>query len=161
MAINFDELLTSIHNGNGQKPIVSDVEESIMIDAEKRIFIIPQGINTKIGITNDYNSNELTFKCPTKIEEHDITKCSHAVIKWYNMTSLMLGSTELLRSNTIETIENREYITMKWIVPPEALTKAGSLQVALCFCDIVKDEADNDIIVYKWNSEICTVFSVA
>lgn len=157
---NFDELLASIHNGNEQIPVVSDTEESIIIDAEKRIFIIPQRLNTKIGITSDCNSNELTFKCPTSIEGHDITKCSHAVVKWYNTTSLMLGSTELLRS-TVETIDNREYITMKWIVPSEALSKAGPLQVALCFCDIVKDDAGNDIIIYKWNSEICTAFSVA
>lgn len=152
MAANFEELLKQIHNGNIAEGVkLADDEEAILLDVVTRTFIIPNNYNTQIGTTNDYNSNELTFVSPKLIDKHDITQCAHKVLKWFNVTSQERGASPLI---TKATTDNE--VTFTCIIPPEAMTRAGQLQMAICFMDAVEDK-----IVYKWNSTICKAFYIA
>lgn len=152
MALNFEELLKQIHDGNGtESAVLSDDEEAIQLDGITRAFIIPENYNTQIGTTNDYNSNEITLTCPKFIDKHDITKCSYQVLKWFNVASQERGASPL-----IITKETDDYVHFTCIIPPEAMTRAGQLQIAVCFMDEAEDE-----IVYKWNSTICQALFIA
>lgn len=142
---NFDDLIQKLHGSNPTKHLITDSEEAIQINGTTRTFIIPENYNTQIGTTNDYNSNELTFVCPQFIEKHDITQCTYKVLKWFNTTSRERGVVDL---KFIETTD--EQVTFTCIIPPEAMTHAGQIQIAVCFMDEVNGE-----IVYKWNSTIC------
>ena len=139
---NFDELIAGIHhNGN----VISDGEPVIIIDGYKRTLTPEDGFNTQIGVTNDYNTNEITFKCNKVVEGHDLSACNNKVIKWHNTASNIMGSDKLILKTPIE---GEETFAMTWHVPPEAMTKAGTLKIAICFCDLNNEEK----IVYKWNS---------
>jgi hypothetical protein len=146
---NFDELIQGIHHGD---KVVSDSEPAIVIDGYKRALTPEAGFNTQIGVTNDYNTNEITFKCDKIVDGHDLSACKNKAIKWHNPVSNMMGS------DALEMIESDETtFTMTWHVPPEATTKAGTLRIAICFCDI----DGNGKIVYKWNSLVYSGLQVA
>jgi hypothetical protein len=146
---NFDELIQGIHHGDN---VVSDSEPAIIIDGYKRTLTPETGFNTQIGVTNDYNTNEITFKCDKIVDGHDLSACKNKAIKWHNPVSNMMGS------DALEMIESDETtFTMTWHVPPEATTKAGTLRIAICFCDI----DGNGKIVYKWNSLVYSGLQVA
>jgi hypothetical protein len=66
----------------------------------------------------------------------------------------MMGSNILVKEETSGNEDTT--FTMTWRVPPEATTKAGTLHIAICFCDI-----DNEKIVYKWNSLVYSGLQVA
>ena len=140
---NFDELIAGIHHSGN---VISDSEPAIIIDGYKRTLTPEAGFNTQIGVTNDYNTNEITFKCDKTVDGHDLFQCNNKVIKWHNLASNIMGSDKLSNLD-----EQDESFTITWQIPPEATTKAGTLRIAICFCDI--DEKTNKI-VYKWNSLI-------
>lgn len=146
---NFDELIQGIHHGD---KVVSDSEPAIIIDGYKRTLTPETGFNTQIGVTNDYNTNEITFKCDKIVDGHDLSACKNKAIKWHNPVSNMMGSDALEMTESDETT-----FTMTWHVPPEATTKAGTLRIAICFCDI----DDNNKIIYKWNSLVYSGLQVA
>ena len=141
----FEELIQSIHGGNGNVPSIRDEEPAIKIDGYKRTLTPEADFNTQIGVTNDYNTNVITFRCIKTVDGHELFACKKKVIKWHNMSSNVMGSDELKNPTETETD-----FTVTWQVPPEATTKAGTLRIAICFCDI--DENNN--IIYKWNSLI-------
>lgn len=149
----FEELIQSIHNGNGNVPLIKDSESAIIIDGYKRALTPESDFNLQVGVTNDYNTNEITFKCDKTVDGHDLFQCKNKVIKWHNLASNIMGSDEL---NNLE--EQDKGFTVTWQIPPEATTKAGTLRIAICFCDI--DDETNKII-YKWNSLVYDGLQVA
>lgn len=141
---NFDELIAGIHHSGN---VISDPIDgpAIIIDGNKRTLTPEDGFNTQIGVTNDYNTNEITFKCNKVVEGHDLSACNNKVIKWHNTASNIMSSDKLVLKTPIE---GEETFAMTWHVPPEAMTKAGTLKIAICFCDLNNEEK----IEYKWNS---------
>ena len=139
----FEELIQNIHNGSGNVPLISDAEgKKLTIDGYKRTITAEYGFNTQVGITNDYNTNEITFKCPKTVDGHDLVDCKTKVVKWHNISSNMMGSDQVE-----VTFQDETTFLFTWKIPPEAMTRAGTLCIAVCFCDT---EGHN--IVYKWNS---------
>ena len=146
---NFDELIAGIHHSGN---IISDNEPAIIIDGYKRTLTPEAGFNTQIAVTNDYNTNEITFKCDKIVDGHDLSACNNKAIKWHNPTSNMMGSDKLEIVNSDDST-----FTLTWHVPPEATTRAGTLRIAICFCDV----DNNDKIIYKWNSLVYNGLQVA
>lgn len=151
MARNFDDILKEIHNGNSNTFLADESSEVLTIDINSRKITVPAGFETTVAVTNDYNSNEITLTIPTEIEGHDISSCQRKVIKWLNEKSKERGVSEL----NAEVIEGN--LTLKWVIPPEATTAAGTLQFAICFCDLDA----NGRVLYKWNSLVCTDLKIA
>ena len=152
MARNFDELLSQIHMGNQQnKNFLSDSDDKLEINSNTREIIVPETFSRNIAVTNDYNSNEVTFVVATEIDGHSIIDCNKKTIKWHNKSSNERGWSDLAFE------EKDGKLELTWLVPPEATTAAGPLHFAICFCD-VNDEGK---IFYKWNSLVCTSLSIA
>lgn len=145
---NFDELIAGIHHSGN---VISDSEPAIIIDGYKRTLTPEAGFNTQIAVTNDYNTNEITFKCDKIVDGHDLSACNNKAIKWHNSASNMVGSDKLEMVKSDDST-----FTLTWRVPPEAATRAGTLRIAICFCDV-----DDDKIIYKWNSLVYDGLQVA
>lgn len=108
-------------------------------DPITRMLIPKEGFNNLIGVTNEINSSIISFKINGDLDGHKIADCDNHVIKWSNTASGEKGV-----DNLIGTIGNDIWT---WVIPPEVMTKAGSLKIALSFYDI-----ENDTITYLCNS---------
>lgn len=148
----FDELIQNIHGGNGVKQIVRDDDFNISINPNNRILEAQSGFNNIIGVTSDYNAEEIIFKSPKVIEGHSVFDCSNKTIKWENQASGMKGSEALVVA--ADTADDTSFL-LKWIIPPSALTQAGQLHIAISFCD-----KEDEVILYKWNSQIYTQLTI-
>lgn len=141
---NFDELIQGIHDGFFEENEEIFKEPKLIIDAQKRTLTPENDFNLQVGVTNDYNTNIVSFKCDKILEHHSLVECNNKIIKWHNTSSNVMGSDVL---QVIENEPDSDQFTLSWLVPPEATTKAGTLKIAICFCDV-----ENDTIAYKWNS---------
>ena len=141
---NFDELIQGIHDGFFEENEEIFKEPKLIIDAQKRTLTPENDFNLQVGVTNDYNTNIVSFQCDKILEHHSLVECNNKIIKWHNTSSNAMGSDVL---QVIEEKSDSDQFTLSWLVPPEATTKAGTLKIAICFCDV-----ENDTIAYKWNS---------
>ena len=148
----FDELIQSIHGGNKVTNVVNDDDFNIVINPNTRALEAESGFNNVIGVTNDYNAEEIIFKCPKIIEGHSVFDCSNKTVKWQNQTSKMGGSQALIITANPK---DESTFLMKWTIPPAALTQAGQLHIAISFCD-----KHDSVTVYKWNSQIYTQLNI-
>ena len=148
----FEEMIQSIHGGNKVTNIVNDDDFNIVINPNTRALEAESGFNNVIGVTNDYNAEEIIFKCPKTIEGHSVFDCSNKTVKWQNQTSKMGGSQALI---VTANPQDENTFLMKWTIPPAALTQAGQLHIAISFCD-----KHDGITVYKWNSQIYTQLNI-
>ena len=137
---------------------ISDNDPKIIIDAETRTLKPEEGFNNIIGVVEDYDAEEITFKCPKILEGYNVTESSYKIIKWHNIASDIMGSQQL----TYENIPDEDdFFLLKWIVPKEACTEAGKIKIAIAFYDVKNNENAEEVIGYKWNSRIYTELEVA
>lgn len=156
MALNFEELLKQIHDGNSEF-LIKDSEPVITINTIKRTLDLPSGFITQIGITNDYNSNAIRFETDVLVEGHDVSKCASVAIKWHNVAANAYGVFEVPQNKRIVSNDKMQF---EWIIPPEALTKAGKLRVAISFSDYNNEGKSHKNLIYKWNSQVCESLTV-
>ena len=76
----FEEMIQSIHGGNKVTNIVNDDDFNIVINPNTRALEAEGGFNNIIGVTNDYNAEEIIFKCPKIIEGHSVFDCPEWVV---------------------------------------------------------------------------------
>lgn len=145
----FDSLLEQIHAGAIAAPIVSESDEHIVID-QSRQFSIPNDYNTTIAYEGDVNSQIVTFACPITSEGHNLFDCQEKRLRWVNTASGNEGSSKLL----VEKI-NETTMSLSWQAPPEAFTKAGSLNISISIFDLHEGK-----IAYSWNTPSFTRLSV-
>lgn len=144
---NFDEILANLH----ENAILIDTEKTMPIRiTSNRTFEIPQGYNTVLAYAGDVNSQIVTFELPRYHEGHDLFMCSNKKLKWKNKESGVEGSSQLIPKESEET----RWLAA-WEVPPELMTIAGKLEIAISLYDIV-----NNIIVFSWNTAECDAFSI-
>lgn len=136
---------------------ISDNDPKIIIDAETRMLKPEEGFNNIIGVEEDYDSEEITFKCPKTLEGYNATEAAYKIIKWHNLASGVMGSQDLIS----EDIENEDFFLLKWIIPKEVYTKAGKLKIAIAFYDTKNNENAEEVIGYKWNSRVYAELEVA
>jgi hypothetical protein len=134
-----------ISDGHDNGTITAPTQKPCLVLDEKTHAIAPEeGFNTLIGLTNEINTNMVTFKTLGTIEGHQIATCDHAVVKWHNLASGEKGCDDL----NIEALEGQSLLS--WIVPVEAMTKAGNLKVSISIYD--EDETNSNRITFRWNS---------
>ena len=102
----------------------------ISID-KKRNFIVPEGYDTVLGYAGDVHSQVITFVLPLKHESHGLYQCDRRVLKWKNLSSGAEGESELPVKDS-----NNSTWTTTWDVPPELMTAAGTIEIAISIYDI-------------------------
>jgi hypothetical protein len=135
---NFDEILRNLHDS----ATLTDTDGIITITPSRQ-FQVPADYNVTIGYAGDVNSQIITFKLPQHHEGHSLFNCKNKKIKWKNLTSGTEGFSTLVNS-----IAADDGWTCQWEVPPEAMTQAGNLEVAIVLYDL----AANGRIAFAWNT---------
>lgn len=140
--VSFDEMLDSLHSGLNDTGLLTDPKEVIVIN-EKRQFILPSNFNSTIGYEGDVNSQIITFDLPSTIEGHELSECSHKIIKWSNLQNGLEGRSKL---KPIEgASDGRQFL--QWNIEPDVFARAGTIQITISFQDIV-----NEKIAFQWNT---------
>lgn len=138
---DYNSIIDMIQAGHSGA-MLEDGSPKLILDATTRKISAEYGFENVVGITNEINSSKITFSIPATAEGHVINECDFKVVKWINTTSGERGV-----DNLIPTVQPQIF---EWIIPPEAMTHAGPLKVALSFYDI--DEVSNSRMTYLWNS---------
>jgi hypothetical protein len=135
---NFDEILRNLHDS----ATLTDTDGIITITPSRQ-FQVPADYNLTIGYAGDVNSQIITFKLPQSHEGHSLFNCINKKIKWKNLTSGTEGFSTLINSKAAD-----DGWTCQWEVPPEVMTQAGNLEVAIVLYDL----AANGRIAFAWNT---------
>lgn len=145
----FDEILQGIHMDTS---VLEDEQSDMIISIDKkRNFIVPEGYDTVLGYAGDVHSQVITFILPLKHEQHSLYQCDRRVLKWKNLSSGAEGESELpVVSSTNSTW------TTTWDVPPELMTAAGRIEIAISIYDI-----RDSVLVFAWNTAPFRGFTVA
>ena len=144
----FDDILATLHDNAGDARL-NDNDAVIRI-TDRRTFDVPQNYNTILGYAGDINSQVVTFELPEKHEEHNLLACANKVLNWKNLASNVEGTSTLLAADASGV--SRQY---KWEVPPEAMTQAGKLEIAISLYD-----TKNGNIAFSWNTPPYSGFSI-
>lgn len=138
---SFDQLLQQIHTGAIAAPLVAETNESITINPD-RTYTLPEGYNVIVAYEGDVNSQIITFVCPIISEGHNLFECQEKRLRWKNKQSGNEGSSKL-RSEKIDD----NHMSLGWVVPAEAFTKAGELSISISIFDLYQGK-----IAYSWNT---------
>lgn len=142
---NFDDILKNLHNNS----TLSDSDQMIEITAQ-RTFNVPANYNTVLGYAGDVNSQIVTFKFPLKHEGHNLSECQYKIIKWKNNSSRAEGQSNLQIKST-----SKDNWTATWEVPPDVMTAAGNIEIAIEIYDEVYSK-----IAFSWNTPFYSGFSI-
>ena len=153
--ISFDNLIKSLHDGTGEA--LKDAETRVISINEKRQFIVPEGYNLDLAYEGDVNSQIVSFRLPKKYEGHNLVDCGTKIINWKNLISGNEDWSELIPfiPDWIDKLETEKFQFLKWIVPPAAFTKAGTIQVSISIYDF----QDNKL-AFAWNTAPFSGFNV-
>lgn len=141
MALEFDALLESLHQNKNETKLI-DAESNPIVVNERRDFIVPEGYNTAIAYEGDVNSQIITFDLPVYHEGHNLANCNNKILYWKNLQSGIEGSSDL---DGVSIANERQIL--QWIVPPEAFTQAGVIEISISIYDI-----QNSRIAFAWNT---------
>jgi hypothetical protein len=144
----FDSLLMQLHTSAAAAPIVTEENEYIVIDKDRK-FILPEGFNTVIAYEGDINSQIITFDCVKIVEGHDLSQCQEKRLRWVNTASGLEGSSKLKQ------LEVEGKFLLQWEVPSEAFAKSGPLQLSISIFDYVDGR-----IAFSWNTPTFSGLSI-
>lgn len=150
MAMNFDQLISSLHETTMIDEEVSESGAGCIIINKKRQFIVPEGYNIVLGYEGDVNSQIVTFELPSAQDGHSLEQCGNKIIKWKNLANGVEGKSAL------EQIEDIDEFRLTWFVPSEVFSKAGNIEISISLYDMVDDK-----ISFMWNTATYSGFSVA
>lgn len=142
MARNFDDIITSLHNS----PVLADNREddnNVILINEKRQFVPGSNFNTVIAYEGDVNSQIITFKLLKANDNHDLSNCGYKEIKWKNIASRVEGTSYPEEEDAAD----EKYFYLKWLVPAEACTQSGNVEISLSIYDKI-----NNQIAFSWNT---------
>lgn len=141
---DYDSIINMITEANPVNALGDEGESILRLDTTTRKITADLEFETMVGLTNDVNTNIIKIQTPAAIEGYNISECTGKVIKWRNIASGIKGQEDL---RVIET--GSEYMTLSWIVPPEAMTKAGQIEISLVFFTI---DITTNKLTYRWSS---------
>lgn len=147
---SFDALLNNLH-GLGTKTQTLDNDGAIEITPQRQ-FNVPKEYNTVLAYAGDVNSQIVTFLFPLRHENHELMQCTNKKLKWRNISSGTEGTSDLKASRMTE---DEQHWEAEWEVPPEIMTQAGTLEIAISLYDIV-----NNKIGFSWNTSVYKGFSI-
>lgn len=110
-----------------------------------------------LAYEGDVNSQIVSFRLPKKYEGHNLVDCGTKIINWKNLISGNEDWSELIPfiPDWIDKLETEKFQFLKWIVPPAAFTKAGTIQVSISIYDF----QDNKL-AFAWNTAPFSGFNV-
>lgn len=146
---SFDELLQNLH-GDGKAISTIDDAGQVITITSKRAFEVPKDYNLVLAYAGDVNSQIVTFSLPLTHEGHELSACINKKVKWKNLASGSEGVSTLTKKQELE-----NNWTAEWEVPPQAMTKAGKIEMAISLYDI----KDNKI-AFSWNTPSFNGFSI-
>jgi hypothetical protein len=88
------------------------------------------------------NSQIVSFVVPSEHEGHHLSDCDNKKVRWTNLGSKIEGVSSLQFDSTTN--------TYKWEIPPEAFSKAGTLEFAITFYDMADGKT-----AFSWNTPSC------
>jgi hypothetical protein len=160
---SFDALLADLH-GAGTQIFTKDDAGQVITITSKRTFEIPEEYNLVLAYAGDVNSQIVTFSLPLTHEGHKLFACANKKVKWKNLSSSSEGVSTLHLVKTVEQIEAEVEADTEgkitnwqgtWEVPPEAMTSAGKLEIAISIYDIKGSR-----IAFSWNTPSFNGFSI-
>ena len=146
---SFDELLQNLH-GDGKSISTIDDAGQVITITSKRTFEVPKDYNLVLAYAGDVNSQIVTFALPLTHEGHELSACTNKKVKWKNLASGSEGVSTLVKKEELENTWSAE-----WEVPPEIMTQAGKIEMAISLYDI----KDNKI-AFSWNTPPFNGFSI-
>lgn len=146
---SFDAILADLHGAGTQISTQDDAGQAITVTS-KRAFEVPKDYNLVLAYEGDVNSQIVTFSLPLTHEGHELFACTNKKVKWKNLASGSEGSSILIKKEKLD-----ESWTAEWEVPPQAMTKAGKIEIAISLYDI----KDNKI-AFSWNTPSFSGFSI-
>lgn len=147
---DFDSILTNLHKYNSPTTLIDKDTLNPIVITSRRSFEVPSDYNTILGYTGDVNSQIVTFQLPKLHEAHSLYDCQFKKIKWQNLKSGTEGVSDLITQK-----EDTDTWTAIWEVPPELMTMAGEIEIAVS----IYDEKDG-FIAFSWNTPAFRGFSV-
>ncbi len=146
---SFDELLQNLH-GNGKSISTMDDAGQVITITSKRAFEVPKDYNLVLAYAGDVNSQIVTFALPLTHEGHELSACINKKVKWKNLASGSEGISTLTKK---EELENSW--TAEWEVPPEIMTQAGKIEMAISLYDIKDGQ-----VAFSWNTPPFSGFQI-
>ena len=143
----FDDMLADLHGGAALQDNVTDSENIVVINTATRTFEYPEKFNKVIACEGDVNSQIITFAVPVVYEGHRLASCGHKIIKWKSKESEGVCDLAFAEEVLPEKLSST-HMGLSWIVPPEAFTKAGTIEISIAFYDL----DDNNKIGFSWNT---------
>ena len=141
----FDQLLQDLHSNAN----VTDTAAAYIEITEKRQLVPTSDFDTVIAYEGDINSQIIYFKPWPSADGHDLTSCENKELKWKNLSSKVEGTSSLIKET------KSGGAMLKWEVPSDLCTAAGSIEISLSFFD-KKDGK----VVYSWNTASYTGLSI-
>ena len=137
---DFTVELEKIHGEiNKTNATISDKDGIIEITS-LREFKLPNEYNSVIAYVGDVNSQIITFQLPESHEGHKLSECNYKKLKWKNLGNNIEDVSELK-------IEAEDGKIARWVVPPEAFTSAGAIEISISIYDIKEGR-----IAFSWNT---------
>lgn len=144
---NFDNILASLHDSAA---LVDEQSSTPIVITSRRTYEVPQNYDLVLGYAGDVNSQIVTFQLPKTHESHNLFLCANKKLKWKNLASGAEGVSNLIAEDGDETW------AAAWEVPPEIMTMAGQVEIAISLYDF-----DNSgKIAFAWNTPPYKVFSI-
>lgn len=135
---------------------VYDLDPHFTIDAVTRA--ITNGSGKTILMQYDHNSERFSFEVNRLVEGHDITLCNKVEIHYTNADSNRQGITYGVYEvdDMVVDSENNDRVVFTWLVSQNATMYSGSLNFLIVFSCV-----EDDVVVYRWNTNINNSVSVA
>lgn len=96
-----------------------------------------------IGVVGDHLSEQLTFRCPQFIDEHDISGCARKYVSWVNVDGEV--GDDALHVQKIE--GGMVYLT--WTIRNALTTAKGLVKFSIFFEDVAEDGVT---VLYRWGT---------
>ena len=137
-------------------PVV-DADHHFIINPESR-EITNAGLNKKMLIQMDHNSERFSFEIDKIIEGHDMSLCNNVEVHYVNTATASreksLGVYEIADFAVSETDNTK--LVGTWLVSSNATIHAGTLSFMISFMCV--EEGD---VVYRWNTQINNTITVS
>lgn len=139
----------------GHSHPVYDRDVHFTVNASTRA-IKNDGLQKTILVQHDHNSERITFVCPRRIEDHDLSECNRVEVHYLNVgnngTKKQQNSGLYVVSDLRINPDDEETVICSWLVSQNATGLVGKLTFLLRFCCV-----ENGVISYAWNTLTASV----
>lgn len=107
----------------------------------------------------------VTFKLPRYHDNHNLSTCYKKELRWKNANNGAEGVSDLTTNSSSDDTgsSSDDTWTAEWAVPPEIMTAAGQIDIAISIYDIIQDENQDtkrNLIAFSWNTPKFSKFSI-